>query len=57
MNGSVPEIVVEDMSEIEHLEYADYDVFEPTREIDAIIEGQLYMGECAHFQSPILCNR
>lgn len=29
----------------DHLEYADYDVFEPTREIDIIIENKIYMGE------------
>ena len=26
-------------------EYADYDIFQPGREIDAIIDNKLYLGE------------
>jgi hypothetical protein len=27
------------------LEYEDYDIFQPCREIDAIIDNELYIGE------------
>lgn len=38
-------VIKEEKFDYDHLEYADYDVFKPVREIDVIIEDKLYIGE------------